>query len=461
MFHVDTIAAISTSVGQAGIGIIRLSGPASVKIARAVFRSFRKEPIDKFTPRKLTYGIVVDPTSGEKIDEALFVYMPKPHSYTCEDVVEIQTHGSVVVLRQVLLTILQEGARLAEPGEFTQRAFLNGRIDLIQAEAVMGVIQSKTVAALRVANEQLNGTLSKCISDIRVELLDLVARIEAALDYPDEEIETLSLPWIEKKLVIAFDLVKSLLSNAKMGKIYREGVLTVIVGRPNVGKSTLLNALLGEDRALVSPIPGTTRDTIEEFVNLQGIPLRIVDTAGLRETTDQIEKLGINRTREHIQSAGLVLYLLDASEFGIEDDLELLRRMPDIPIIIVVNKMDLPQLYNLEKRKELIEAYPMVPISAKDKTGFDLLQKTIEKMIFSEEVHLSQSVCIDNVRHVASLLKAQHSLDSAIVALQKGFPVDCILIDVRSVLLSLGQITGESVSDEVVREIFSKFCLGK
>ena len=461
MFDADTIAAISTSVGQAGIGIVRLSGPASLKIARTVFRTLRNEQVKFFEPRKLMYGLVVEPVSGGKIDEALCVYMPGPNSYTCEDVVEFQAHGSTVVLRKVLQTLIQQGARLALPGEFTQRAFLNGRIDLVQAEAVMSVIQAKTDAALRIANEQLTGTLSKRISEIRLDILELVARLEASMDYPEDDIELQPTDTVRAELLKALAAVEYLLSTSTTGKIVREGLQTVIVGKPNVGKSTLLNALLGEDRALVTDIPGTTRDTIEEYINLSGLPLRIVDTAGLRDTVDQIELLGISRTREQLKNAGLVLFLIDASEPADEADLELLRSLPGTPVIIVVNKIDLPKLNHFERWENLTDIYPVVSLSAKEKMGLDALQQTIEKLVFSGEVHLSEAICVDNNRHVESLINAKQALLSAIDSLGAGISFDCILIDLRAALQSLGQITGETVSDEVVREIFAKFCLGK
>ncbi len=461
MLEVDTIAAIATSVGEASIGIVRVSGPASVKIARAVFRNFRNgAPVD-FVARKMTYGKLIDPETGEVIDEVLSVYMPAPASYTCEDVFEFQTHGGSTVLRRVLQVLLKNGARLATPGEFTQRAFLNGRIDLSQAEAVMNIIRAKTDSALKNATGQLAGKLTDRIAEIRQGLLDFLAGVEASMDYPEEDIDVLDAMNCETMLSSKVVAIDRLLSTAQIGKIFREGLRTVIVGRPNVGKSSLLNALLGENRALVTEIPGTTRDSIEEYLNLRGIPLQIVDTAGLRVSNDLIEQMGMQRTRDFLTSAGLVIFLLDASQPLTSEDIEIFRSLPSVPVIIVVNKMDLPQLMDSKEWGILSGAYTIVPLSVKERTGFDALEEAIRTLVFEGTAQFAESVCVDNERHVESLNRAKDQLQSAIIALREGLPVDCLCIDVRAALEFLGQITGETVSDEVVREIFAKFCLGK
>ena len=461
MMEADTIAAIATSVGHAGIGIVRVSGPASNEIARAVFRNSRQQKITVFEPRRMIYGMVINPQSEEKIDEALCVFMPGPNSYTCEDVIEFQTHGGPLVLRQLLRVVIEQGARVAQPGEFTQRAFLNGRIDLMQAEAVMGVIQAKTEAALRNSTQLLNGELSRHIGLHRQALLNELAHIEACLDYPEEDIASLesgTLLLLLQKTVRGFD---NLLASSKTGKVLREGLRTVIIGKPNVGKSTLLNALLGEERALVTDIPGTTRDSIEEYISIRGIPLQIIDTAGLRDSADQVELMGMQRTRGAMESAGLILLMIDASAPISESDIAILKDLPATPVIVVVNKIDLPQLADLAGWHDLTRKYPVVSLSAKEKAGIDKLEDMIEQLVFANEAHLSIDVCLDNSRHIECLIAAKANLAAAMAAIADGMPLDCVAIDLRAAIQSLGQITGETVSDEVVREIFAKFCLGK
>ena len=458
----DTIAAIATAAGEAGIGIVRVSGPASIKIARAVFRNFRNEPVMDFIARKMNYGKLVDPITDEPIDEVLCVFMPAPNSYTCEDVFEFQTHGGTAVLRSVLAVLLRNGARLAMPGEFTQRAYLNGRIDLSQAEAVMDIIRAKTESSLKNATGVLSGSLSIRIGRIRKILLDFLAHVEANLDYPDEEmISAIDADKMETELLAAVQLIDDLLATAQKGIILREGLRTVIVGRPNVGKSSLMNALLGESRALVTEIPGTTRDSIEEYLNLRGIPLRIVDTAGLRESEDLIELMGMQRTKDFLSSAALILFLIDASQPLTADDETIFRSLPPVPVIIVVNKVDLPQLTDSKQWAERVGSHKIVSLSAKEGTGFEELEQAIEQLVFQGAVQSNEPVFINNSRHVESLNRAREQLLSAVTALREGMPVDCAVVDLREALESLGQITGESVSDEVVREIFAKFCLGK
>ena len=461
MMEAETIAAIATSVGHAGIGIVRVSGPASREIARAVFRKKDGQHISFFEPRKLSFGIVVDPETGHKVDEALCVFMPGPNSYTAEDVIEFQGHGGPLVIRNILKVVLKQGARLALPGEFTQRAFLNGRIDLMQAEATMAVIQAKTDAALKNAAMQMSGDLSRRIKSFRSALMDKLVYLEASLDYPEEDI---SIPLSDEFAVFLAELVQEfdkLLLSAHTGKIYRDGLRTVIVGRPNVGKSTLLNALLGEERAIVTDVPGTTRDSIEEFLNIRGIPLQIVDTAGLRESNDTIEQLGMQRTREFIEAAGLILVMIDATDPFVSDDLAIIKCLPNVPTIIVINKMDLPNLAEFPTWKEVVSNHPVVALSAKERTGIEELENTIEKIILTDSAHISIDGCLDNLRQIDCVISAKDSVLSALSAIDEGLPLDCVAIDLRAAISSLGQITGETLSDEIVKEIFSKFCLGK
>lgn len=457
----ETIAAVATSVGEASIGIIRVSGPASEKIARAVFRNFRGKSETVFPARRMLYGKIVDPETEESIDEVLGVFMPAPHSYTCEDVFEFQSHGGPLVLRTVLDAILKCGARLAAPGEFTQRAFLNGRLDLSQAEAVMDIIRAKTDAALKNATNQLAGALTTRISAVRKEVLLLLAGIEAAIDYPEENLDEVAAIDQRFSLGLIVDSINELLETTRRGKIYQEGLRTVIVGRPNVGKSSLLNALLGEERALVTAIPGTTRDSIEEYLNLRGIPLRIVDTAGLRQSEDLIEQLGIQRTRAFMASADLILFLLDASQPFTQQDQEILLNLPAVPVIVVVNKIDLPQVMDSLEWRSLVANFPVVPISAKDHTGMDSLEEAIERLVLQHSANMGESGVVVNSRHGDKLLRAKNAILNAQQALREGLPLECSVIDLREALEALGEITGETVSDEIVREIFANFCLGK
>ena len=461
MKDAETIAAIATSVGEASIGIVRISGPASVKIARAVFRNFKNEEVSAFTERKLMYGMIVDPSTSDIVDEVLVVYMPAPHSYTCEDIVEFQTHGGSAVLRKVLRLVLVEGARLANPGEFTQKAFLNGRIDLSQAEAVMDIIRAKSDEALKIATKKLSGELSKKILSLRKILLDILAEVEAAIDYPEEDMPLIDPVVALQKLQDVRKSIRNLLSTAHTGKILRDGLRTVIIGRPNVGKSSLLNALLQEERALVTDVPGTTRDSIEEYLNIRGIPLKIIDTAGLRETADKIEKLGIQRAREYIDTAGLVLFLLDASEPFTDEDLKILESLPAVPVILVVNKTDLPIRLDYKKLLQHCADSKVVTVSAKERTGFVELEEAVEQLVYSGLAHVSEAICVDNIRHEESLALAKGHIESSIEALGAGMPLECMVIDVRLAMEALGQITGETVSDEIVKEIFARFCLGK
>lgn len=457
----DTIAAIATSVGDAGIGIVRLSGPDAFSLAQKMFRKKNGQNVLTFENRKMMYGNFVDPARGTGIDEGLLVYMPAPHSYTCEDVVEFQIHGGSRVLQNMLTVLLENGARMALPGEFTQRAFLNGRIDLTQAEAVMDLITAKTESSLKNAANHLSGELSRKISQIRRELLDFLSGVEAALDYPEEDLPPLELEQANEKLSTIRLMITELLSTARSGRILRDGLHTVIAGRPNVGKSSLLNLLLGVERALVTEVPGTTRDSIEEYLNLRGIPLRIIDTAGLRNTEDRVERLGIQRARAAIDNAALVFFLMDASEPLSTEDEEIYAALPEVPVVVVVNKTDLPVRLDVSPLVNSSRHPDVVYVSAKEGTGLDKLADVVENFVYDGKAPLSEAAWICNARHEESLRLAGLNIDAALEAIRTGMPIECAVIDLRSALESLGQITGETVSDEIIREIFARFCLGK
>ena len=461
MYIDDTIAAIATPPGIGGVGIIRVSGKDSFPIVNSLFKSAGTVPLMDRQNRTIQYGTIVDPATNKTIDEVLVLLMKGPHSYTAEDVVEIQCHGGIVPVRQILKLLVNHNVRMAEAGEFTKRAFMNGRIDLTQAEAIIDIIEAKTEDSLSLAVAQLDGTVSSFVKDVREQLIAMIAHLEVTIDYPEEDIEDVTSQEVREQLEPILKAMDDLLSTANTGRLIRDGITTVIVGRPNAGKSSLMNALLRENRAIVTDIPGTTRDSIEEYLDIRGIPLRIVDTAGLRRSEDRIEQLGIQRTREFLASAALVLFLLDASQPLTPEDVEIFQSLPPVPVIIVVNKIDLPQLMDSAEWQRLAGEYTVVTLSAKDRTGFEELEQAIERLVLAGAATNTEMVFLSNTRHFESLDSAGAHLRSARQALQDGLPLDCATIDLRSALAALGQITGETVSDEVVREIFAKFCLGK
>jgi len=453
----DTIAAISTPVGEGGIGIVRLSGPHALEIVDQIFVG-RGKP-SNFPTYTTHYGHIV--FQGESIDEVILTVMRVPGSYTREDIVEINCHGGIVPLKKVLEIVLQLGARLAEPGEFTRRAFLNGRIDLAQAEAVIDIIRAKTDLSLQTAISQLKGELSAKVRQIKELVLKVLASIEAAIDFVQEDIEIISRDEILEQLENIREQLERLLATADYGKVLREGISTVIAGRPNVGKSSLLNALLQEQRAIVTPIPGTTRDVIEEIINIQGIPLKIADTAGIRPVQDIIEKEGVDRSRSYMQRADLILLMLDGSEPLTSEDRELLKEIRDKEAILVINKIDLPQKIELKKVEELAIKKPLVKISATQAIGLPDLEKTIVEMIWRGEVIVSDGALITNVRHKNSLRQAHSSIQRAIETTRQGLSEELISVDLRAALNSLGEITGETVVEDILDYIFSEFCIGK
>lgn len=455
----DTIAAIATSIGQSGVGIVKLSGPEAYPIAHRLFRSAVGRT--EFQPYRLHYGQIVEPESDTPVDEALVVYMPQPHSYTRQDVVEIQAHGGIVPLRRILQLTLNLGARPAEAGEMTLRAFLNGRLDLAQAEAVLDVIEAKTEAALRVANEQLSGSLSAQVATVRRALLDTLAFLEASIDFVEDEIPFQDVVGPLREVGAQ---VEKLLHSADQGLIYRQGVRAAIVGRPNVGKSSLLNALLRGDRAIVTAIPGTTRDTLEETANIGGIPVVLVDTAGIRaETADEVERIGVERSRAALARADIALMVIDGSERldASRGDWEIEGLVGQKPALLVINKNDLPAAQQVEPPADFLPVARRVRMSALTNEGIETLEAAIVELVTGGSVTLADTPLVSNPRHKALLQRALSHTQAAITAQQDGLSPDLVSIDVRAAVDALGEITGETATEDLLDTIFSKFCIGK
>ncbi len=457
----DTITAVATAPGDSGIGIVRISGPLAIKIAAQAFRSVTGVSLAGLPDRRMNYGYIYNPDNGEKIDEVLVTAMKAPHTYTRENVVEIYCHGGNVPVRKILEVIVGLGARIAQPGEFTKRAFLNGRIDLSQAEAVMDIIHSKSEMGLKTAVDQLEGGLSKRLDVIKDKLLSIMSRIEASIDFPEHDIEELTREALLQDTRVSIAMMDKLLSTSSTGKIVREGLKTAIIGKPNVGKSSLLNALLRENRAIVTEIPGTTRDVIEEYITLRGIPLRIMDTAGIRETDDFVESIGVEKTREYLQRADLVLLVLDAARPLSQEDRIILDIIRDKKIIVLINKTDLDIQLDIEEITERFSGRPVIHMSLTQEKGLGTLEETIYEMVFSDRVRSSDAVMVTSVRHEDCLKRAKVSLSDAQQAIISGIPVDLVSIDVKAALEALGEITGENITEEIVDRIFHDFCIGK
>ena len=443
----DTIVAISTPLGEGGIGIVRLSGPETYSIVCRIFHGRLMKN------RSLCYGHIQDPDSQEIIDEVLVSFMASPHTYTREDMSEINCHGGPAPLQRVLKLVLKQGARLANPGEFTLMAFLNGRIDLAQAEAVMDIVQAKTETSLAMAMKGLEGHLSAAIREIRNELLSVLAYITAKIDFPEDEIEEQE---IVPTLKISRDLLCQLITGADNGIIYRQGIRTAIVGRPNVGKSSLLNRLLRQDRAIVTPIPGTTRDTIEETVNIQGIPFVLVDTAGILDSSDPVESLGIERSRMAIGQADVILFVIDASSPIVEDDMTILSLLDNKRTLLVANKCDLPQKVQPHQL-----AKQMVHTSAISGIGMIELEQTMVETALGGKAFTAESLLVSNPRHKNAMERAADSLDQAISSAETSVPEEFIAIDLSMAVNALGEITGETLRDDLLETIFNQFCIGK
>ncbi|MQW23068.1 MULTISPECIES: tRNA uridine-5-carboxymethylaminomethyl(34) synthesis GTPase MnmE [unclassified Lactococcus] len=448
----DTIAAISTPLGEGAISIVRLSGTEAVKIATSVFKGKDLTQVNSHT---INYGHIVEKET--LIDEVMVSVMRAPKTFTREDIVEINTHGGIAVTQEILQVLLRNGARLAEPGEFTKRAFLNGRIDLAQAESVMDLIRAKTDKAANIAIKQLDGSLSTLINNIRQEILESLAQVEVNIDYPEyDDVETMTSQMLLEKTAHFQNLLENLLSTAKRGKILREGLKTAIIGRPNVGKSSLLNQLLREEKAIVTDIAGTTRDVITEFANIGGVPLELIDTAGIRDTEDIVEKIGVERSKKALNEADLVLLVLDASSELTDKDLELLELSASSNRIVLLNKTDLPEKIELDKLPA-----DFIRISALKNENLDAVEEKINAIFFAGEIEAKDATVLSNARHVGLVEKALSALTEANEGLAAGLPVDLIQVDVTRCWQILGEITGDAAPDELITQLFSQFCLGK
>ena len=459
LYKNDTIAAISTAMTASGIGIIRISGEKSVSIAEKIFHPGKKgKKLSEQAAYTAHYGMIKD--GEEIIDEVLVLLMKKPHSYTAEDTVEIHCHGGVYVMKRILDLVIRNGARPADPGEFTKRAFLNGRIDLSQAEAVMDVIQAKNEYALKNSVSQLKGSVMKKIRALREQVLYEIAYIESALDDP----EHISLEGYPQKLCVKVDNFlkesEELLTGAEEGRVLREGIRTVIVGKPNVGKSSLLNVLAGDERAIVTEIAGTTRDALEEQIRIRGLTLNLVDTAGIRETEDVVERIGVDRAKNMVNEADLVLYVVDSSSVLDENDEEIISFLKDQNVIVLLNKSDLPSAVNSEMIQERLSK-PVISVSAREETGIEEFADLLEKMFLEGRVSFNDEVYLTNARQKNAMEEAKRSFERVKESIEADMPEDFFSIDLMAAYDSLGQILGESVGEDLVNEIFSKFCMGK
>jgi tRNA modification GTPase len=453
----DTIAAISTPLAEGGLGIVRISGPQAFSIGDKIF----SKKVSRLPSHTIHHGYIIDPKTKEKIDEIMLSVFKGPKSFTAEDMIEITGHGGIVSLKRILEICLANKARLAEPGEFTKRAFLNERIDLAQAEAVVDVIRAKTEMGLKIALHQLDGTFSSKIEDLSRVLVNLAAHLEVAIDFPEENIEKLRSRQILARTQRVLKEIKRLLKSAPYGKILREGIKTVIAGRPNVGKSSLLNALLKEKRAIVTSIPGTTRDIIEEIINIGGIPLKISDTAGLAVAEGVLERESMGRTRRSLAAADLILLVLDGARSLSGADYEIIEGLKGKKVIVVINKIDLPQVIDGKRIRKILPDKRMVRVSALKKRGLRRLEKVIRDLIVAGGVAISDKVLVTNIRHRVALEKTRESLENMVESIRKKMSAEFISVDLQAALNSLGEITGRTVNEDILDEIFSQFCIGK
>ncbi|WP_414048911.1 tRNA uridine-5-carboxymethylaminomethyl(34) synthesis GTPase MnmE [Macrococcus animalis] len=457
----DTISSISTPMGEGAIAIVRLSGDHAVSIADKIYKG--KNKLDNVDSHTINYGHIIDPETNDVVEEVMVAVMRAPRTYTREDIVEINCHGGIMTVNRVLELTLSNGAKLAEPGEFTKRAFLNGRIDLSQAEATMDFIRSKTDRASKVAMQQIEGRLSTLIRGLRQSILEILAQVEVNIDYPEyDDVEEATNQFLLTEAEKIKSSIEGLLQTGTQGKILREGLSTVIVGKPNVGKSSMLNNLIQDNKAIVTEIAGTTRDLLEEYVNVRGVPLRLVDTAGIRETEDIVEKIGVERSRQALSKADLILYVLNYNEALTESDYQLAEIIKGEDVIVIINKTDLKQGLDIDAVKQMVGVdTPIVMTSMVDQTGIDQLEEKIRDLFFEGTVSNQDMTYVSNARHISLLKDAKQAISDAITAAESGVPIDMIQIDLIKTWELLGEVIGESVADGLIDQLFSQFCLGK
>ncbi|MEB6793458.1 tRNA uridine-5-carboxymethylaminomethyl(34) synthesis GTPase MnmE [Staphylococcus aureus] len=456
----DTITSISTPMGEGAIGIVRLSGPQAVEIADKLYKG--KHLLNDVPSHTINYGHIIDPESKEVVEEVMVSVLRAPKTFTREDIIEINCHGGILTINRVLELTMTYGARMAEPGEFTKRAFLNGRIDLSQAEAVMDFIRSKTDRASKVAMNQIEGRLSDLIKKQRQSILEILAQVEVNIDYPEyDDVEDATTEFLLEQSKEIKQEINRLLDTGAQGKIMREGLSTVIVGKPNVGKSSMLNNLIQDNKAIVTEVAGTTRDVLEEYVNVRGVPLRLVDTAGIRETEDIVEKIGVKRSRKALSQADLILFVLNNNEALTQEDYTLYEVVKNEDVIVIVNKMDLEQNIDINEVKDMIGDTPLIQTSMLKQEGIDELEIQIRDLFFGGEVQNQDMTYVSNSRHISLLKQARQTIQDAIDAAESGVPMDMVQIDLTRTWEILGEIIGETASDELIDQLFSQFCLGK
>ncbi|HCU7768521.1 TPA: tRNA uridine-5-carboxymethylaminomethyl(34) synthesis GTPase MnmE [Staphylococcus aureus] len=456
----DTITSISTPMGEGAIGIVRLSGPQAVEIADILYKG--KHLLNDVPSHTINYGHIIDPESKEVVEEVMVSVLRAPKTFTREDIIEINCHGGILTINRVLELTMTYGARMAEPGEFTKRAFLNGRIDLSQAEAVMDFIRSKTDRASKVAMNQIEGRLSDLIKKQRQSILEILAQVEVNIDYPEyDDVEDATTEFLLEQSKEIKQEINRLLDTGAQGKIMREGLSTVIVGKPNVGKSSMLNNLIQDNKAIVTEVAGTTRDVLEEYVNVRGVPLRLVDTAGIRETEDIVEKIGVERSRKALSQADLILFVLNNNEVLTQEDYTLYEVVKNEDVIVIVNKMDLEQNIDINEVKDMIGDTPLIQTSMLKQEGIDELEIQIRDLFFGGEVQNQDMTYVSNSRHISLLKQARQTIQDAIDAAESGVPMDMVQIDLTRTWEILGEIIGETASDELIDQLFSQFCLGK